>query len=175
MAEVGIYAACYGLISMPFLITGSAISQVFRPIYFQSVSSKNKTLENNMLIVWFTITSSICLLGITAVYYFRHWIAVCLLAKEYRSGALLMPWIAAGISFQVITQIFENILFAYKRTGFVLFVHSVGAIVCVISVVFMIGRFGLVGAAAACPVYYSCMFIMSMFMTRLAEKQRNNT
>ena len=172
MAGVGIYAASYGLISMPFLITGGAISQALRPIYFQSVSSENKSLENKMFLVWLTTTSSVCFLGVIAVYYFRHWIAVCLLAREYRSGTLLMPWIAAGISFQVISQIFENILFAYKRTGFVLFVHSVGAIVCIVSVVCLIGPFGLVGAAVACPIYYSSMLIISMILTRLTRKTR---
>jgi len=170
MADVGIYTASYGLISTPFLITGSAICQALRPLYFQSVSSKNKSLENKMFLIWFTATSSICLFGVVAIYHLRHWIAVCLLAREYRSGTLLMPWIAAGIGFQVISQIFENILFAYKRTGLVLLVHSVGAIVCVVSVVFLISRFGLVGAAVACPVYYSSMLIISTILARLIRK-----
>ncbi len=123
-----------------------------------------------MFLVWFTTTSSVCLFGVIAVYYFRHWIAVCLLAKEYRSGTVLMPWIAAGIGFQVISQIFENILFAYKRTSFVLLAHSVGAIVCVVSVVCLISRFGLVGAAVACPIYYSSMLIISVILARLIRK-----
>jgi len=170
MADVGIYAASYGLISTPFLITSSAVSQALRPLYFQSVSTDNKSLEKKTFLVWFTTTSSVCLFGVIAVYYFRHWIAVCLLAREYRSGTLLMPWIAAGIGFQVISQIFENILFAYKRTSFVLLVHSVGAIICVVSVVCLISRFGLVGAAVACPIYYSSMLIISMFLTRFTRK-----
>lgn len=170
VAEVGIYTASYGLISMPFLITGNAICQALRPLYFQSISSENKSLEKKMFLIWFTATSFLCLFGVIAVYYFRHWIAVCLLAREYRSGTLLMPWIAAGIGFQVISQIFENILFAYKRTGFVLLVHSVGAIVCVVSVVCLIGRFGLLGAAVACPVYYSSMLIISVILARIVSK-----
>jgi len=170
MADVGIYAASYGLISMPFLITSGAVSQALRPLYFQSVSTDNKSLEKKMFLIWFTAMSFLCLFGVIAVYYFRHWIAVCLLAREYRSGTVLMPWIAAGIGFQVISQIFENILFAYKQTGFVLLVHSVGAIVCVVSVVCLIGRFGLVGAAVACPVYYSSMLIISMILIRLTRK-----
>ncbi|MCP4613428.1 MAG: oligosaccharide flippase family protein [Planctomycetes bacterium] len=170
MEDVGIYAASYGLISMPFLITSSAVSQALRPIYFQSVSTHNKSLETKMFRIWFTAISLLCLFGVIAVYYFRHWIAVCLLAREYRTGTLLMPWIAAGIGFQVISQIFENILFAYKRTGFVLFVHSIGAIVCVVSVVCLIDQFGLVGAAVACPVYYSSMLLISMILIRLTKK-----
>ena len=170
MADVGIYAASYGLISMPFLITSGAVSQALRPMYFQSVSTDNKSLEKKMFLIWLTAMSFLCLVGVIAVYYFRHWIAVCLLAREYRSGTLLMPWIAAGIGFQVISQIFENILFAYKRTGFVLLVHSAGAIICVVSVVCLISRFGLVGAAVACPVYYSSMLIISMILISLTRK-----
>ncbi|MHC4105778.1 MAG: lipopolysaccharide biosynthesis protein [Planctomycetota bacterium] len=172
MDDVGIYAASYGLISMPFLITSSAVSQALRPPYFQSVSTNNKSLEKKMFLIWFTAMSFLCLFGVIAVYYFRYWIAVCLLAREYRSGTLLMPWIAAGIGFQVISQIFENILFAYKRTSLVLLVHSVGAIICIVSVVCLISRFGLVGAAVACPVYYSSMLLISMILIRLTRKAR---
>ena len=81
-----------------------------------------------------------------------------------------MPWIAAGITLQIIAQIFEGILIAYKRTGFLLMVHSLGAVVCVLSVYILIKRFNLIGAAMACPVYYLSMLMTSIVMATIASK-----
>ena len=169
-ADVGIYAACYGLIGMPFLIAGGAIGQTLRPPYYEAVSAGNITIGKRLFRTQLAFTVLVCGVGVVAVFFLRNIIAALLLAEEYRSAVSLMPWIAAGISFQVVLQVFENVIFAYKRTKLVLLVHSVGAIVCVVSVVCLVGRFGLVGAAVACPVYYSSMLIISVTLARLVRK-----
>lgn len=164
--EVGIYAATYGLIGTPFLIVGSTINQTLRPLYFQTVSAGSKVLEKKILFVWITITVIVCAFGVMAIYYLRYWIARLLLAEEYRSGTVLMPWIAAGIGFQVIAQVFEGLLFAYKRTRIILLIHSIGAVVCLLSVYLMLKQYGLIGAAQACPIYYFTMVILGMLLVQ---------
>ncbi len=168
-AQVGIYAATYGLMSRPFSMVGGIMSQTLRPVYFQAVSAADKHLEKKILRTWITGVFSVCILGVVAVFFLRDWIALLLLAEEYRGGAILMPWIAAGIGFQVISQIFENVLFAFKRTKLILLIHSVGAAICVVSVYLLVGRFGLIGAAAACPVYYLCILIIAVIAASVAK------
>ncbi|MBW8039176.1 MAG: oligosaccharide flippase family protein [Planctomycetes bacterium] len=170
-ASVGIYAACYGLLGMPFLMAGGIIGQTLRPPYYQAVSAGNINLAKKLLKTQLTITALVCGVGVVAVFFLRNIIAALLLAKEYRSAVSLMTLIAAGITFQVITQIFESILIAYKRTGFLLIIHSFGAVVCVLSVYFLIRRFNLIGAAMACPVYYLSMLILSMIMAAITLKK----
>lgn len=171
IGQVGIYTAGYGLMSMPFLMTGGIIGQTLRPPYYQAVSAGNINLAKKLLRAKMAITVLVCGAGVAAVFFLRNIIAALLLAKEYRSAVSLMTWIAAGIALQVISQIFEGILIAYKRTGFLLIVHSLGAIVCVLSVYFLIRRFNLIGAAIACPVYYLSMLMLSMIMAAIALKK----
>ncbi len=176
IGQVGLYTAVYGLISMPFLMAGGIIGQTLRPPYYQAVSAGNITMEKKLIRIQLAITVLVCGAGVVAVFFLRNIIAALLLAKEYRSAVSLMPWIAAGITLQVISQIFEGILIAFKRTGFLLIIHSFGAVVCVLSVFFLIRRFNLIGAAVACPVYYLTMLMIGIVMTAIAlKKPKTNT
>lgn len=168
--KVGIYAASYGLISIPFLLTGSAMTQVLRPHYFDVVSSGQKNLSRKLFILWFFVVFFISALGGTVVFFFRHWIARFFLAEEYRSGALLMPWIAAGIGFQIMGHVYNFRLMAEKWTHFILLSYSIGAAISIITVYYMVRQFGLVGAAIACPVYYLSVLLCMMVLAEIGEK-----
>jgi len=165
IGQVGIYAAGYGLISMPFLIVEGIIGQTLRPAYFQSVSSKDRVIEKKILRTQIVTTLVICGLGVLAVCFLKNILAVLLLAEEYRKVGALLPWIAVGIGFQVISQIYEGVLLAYKKTLGLLIVHTVGAVISIISVFLLCSRFGLFGAAIACPVYYLSMLITGIALT----------
>ncbi len=171
IGQVGLYAAGYGLISMPFLMAGEIIGQTLRPPYYQTVSAGNITLEKKLLRTQLSVTVLVCAAGVVAVFFLRNLIATLLLAEEYRSAVSLMPWIAAGITLQIIAQIFEGVLIAYKRTGFLLMVHSLGAVICVLSVYILIRRFNLIGAAMACPIYYLSMLMTGIVMATIASKK----
>ncbi len=165
IGQVGIYAAGYGLISMPFLIVEGIIGQTLRPAYFQSVSSKDRIIEKKILRTQIVMTVVICGLGVLAVCFLKNLLAVLLLAEEYREIGALLPWIAVGIGFQVISQIYEGVLLAYKKTLGLLIVHAVGGVISVISVFLLCSRFGLFGAAIACPIYYLSMLITGIALT----------
>lgn len=171
IGSVGIYAAGYGLISMPFIMVGDIIGHTLQPPYYQAVSAGNIKLCKKLLRTQLYITVLICSSGVVAVFILRNLIATLLLAEEYRTAVSLMPWIAAGISLQVIAQVFEGVLMAYKRTGFLLLVHSLGAVICVLSVYIFIRRFNLIGAAMACPVYYLTMLITGIILSTIASKE----
>lgn len=171
IGQVGLYAAVYGLISMPFLMVGNIICHTLQPPYYQAVSIGNITLGKKLLRTQLFITVLVCGVGVIAVFFLRNLISALLLAEEYRRAVSLMTWIAAGITLQIIAQIFEGILIAYKRTGFLLLVHSIGAVVCVLSVYFFIRRFNLTGAAMACPVYYLSMLLAGIVLSIIASKE----
>jgi O-antigen/teichoic acid export membrane protein len=168
--EVGVYAICYGMIGTPFLLAGASLSQTMRPPYFNAVSSGDKYREEKFFRTWLTGTILISALGMIAIYCLRHWIAVILLAEEYRYGASLIPWITTGIGLQIIAQVFDSALFAYKRTKLILLSQIIGAIVCVVSVYLLTIQFGLIGAAGACPVYFLTLVIIKMLLVRKVTK-----
>ena len=165
IGQVGIYAAGYGLINMPFLTIEGIIGQTLRPAYFQSVSSRDRVAEKKILKTQIVMTVTICGLGILAVCVLKNILVLLLLADEYREVAVLLPWIALGIGFQVIAHIYEGVLMAYKKTLRLLAVHTVGAVICIVSVFLLCSKYGLYGAAIACPLYYLSMVIASIAFT----------
>ncbi|NQU43601.1 lipopolysaccharide biosynthesis protein [bacterium] len=170
-AAVGVYAPAYGGVGMPFLVAGGTIAMFMRPPYFQAVSAGDKRLEKKLFWYWLVLSCGVVALGVALVALLKNWIVLILLAEDYRAGAApLMPWIAGGIAFQVISQVFEAKLFAYKRPGLWTLTHVIGAVVCVVAVFLMTRRFGLLGAAMACPIYYAVMVLCAALFSVWAEK-----
>lgn len=171
MKQVGIYSAAYGLIAMPFIVACSAVNQTFRPAYLQTVSTRKSYHEKKLLFNWLIIIISICIIGVGLICLLKHLIALCFLAAEYRSAAVLMPWIALGIGFQIIAQVFESMLLAYKQTKYILFEQLTGAATCILSVIVLVRSYGLIGAALACPIYFLSMLLSSLLFASFAYKR----
>lgn len=164
--EVGTYAIGYGLISMPFLTMSGIITQTLKPAYFQSVTNNNIILRRKTLGIWIIITLSICASGVLLIFLLRDLIVYLIVASDYRNCAILLPWIALGISFQATSHILENLLYAHNRTGLILLIKTIGAVVSLVTVYLLTRSYGLIGAAYACPIYYFCMVIAGIFAVR---------
>lgn len=165
VGQVGIYAAGYGLISMPFLMVEGIVGQTLRPAYFQALSSNDSINEKKILKTQLIATVTVCGLGVLAVCFLKNILVWILLAEEYRQVAVLLPWIALGIGFQVIAHIYEGVLMAHKKTLKLLAVHTIGAVVSIVSVFLLCSKYGLYGAAIACPIYYLSMLIAGIVFT----------
>jgi O-antigen/teichoic acid export membrane protein len=169
-ADVGLYSVAYGVVGAPFLIAGASISQTIRPPYYNAVASSDKRLEKKMLRTWLLAALLISTLGVIAVYGLRHLIAAIVLAEKYRSSVLLMPWIAGGMGLQIIAQVYDSVFLAYKKTKLVLISQVIGAIICLISVFLLTVKFGLLGTAIACPVYFFALVIVKILLIARVKK-----
>lgn len=164
-AEVGIYAAAYGLISRPFLLAGGIIEQTLRPVYFESVSQSRGDAQK-IFNVWLITTVVICACGLLAVALLKDIIAFYLLAEKYRGAASLFPWIAAGYSLVTISYVYEKTSYAYKNTRYVFFTQAVGAVACVLVTVPLAFSYGLKGVAMAVPVYFGVQLVVAVVTSR---------
>lgn len=161
--EAGIYAAVYGLMSTPFLMAQGVIGQTLRPVYFGVVSRGDASEERHLLRLWLTLTAAVCASGALAVFLLQEWIARLLLGVEYREGVSLMPWIAGGNAILSVGYVFESRLYAQKRTNALLLGQGIGAIAALLFTVPLVYRCGLMGAAVACPIYFS-VFTIALFL-----------
>jgi O-antigen/teichoic acid export membrane protein len=157
-AGVGLYAAWYGLTATPFLMAQSVTGQTLSPHYFNAVSSNDAPLARKAFRAWFLGTLGVCAAGMVAVYLLRDWIGWLLLAEEYRDGSALMPWIALGNSINALCLVLTLRLQAHKHTTAVMVAHWVGAIAAIGVAVPLVWRFGVLGAAIACPCYFGILF-----------------
>jgi O-antigen/teichoic acid export membrane protein len=153
-ARVGIYAAGYGLISQPFIMINTVISLTLRPVYFAQVSSHEWQLSRRTFRVWLMVSSVFCVGGLVLAILLRHWVVSVFLAPKYAEAAIVVPWIALGYLFYVIQQVLEQHLMAHKRTGAILWVQAIAAAASILITIPLVARFGMVGAAYACPIYF---------------------
>lgn len=160
-AEVGVYALIYGLIGQPFAMSQMIIARTLSPVYYKAVSTHDNGLEIRIFRIWIAGTIAIGTLGVLAILLLKDTLAGLLLAEQYRHGAELMPWIAAGWALAALSSVYEAKLHAYRRTRLILSLGAISAVVSVVLPIALIPLMGLKGAAVACPIYFgfSCLIL----------------
>ena len=109
VAEAGIYAAAYGLVSRPFLMLGQTVELTIRPIYQAQVALEpSSDAAKRLLAAWVIVVMSVGSLGAATIAFWSDELSSLLLGREYRSGAALMPWIAFGYVLLVTSYAFEK-------------------------------------------------------------------
>lgn len=169
--QVGIYAAAYGLMSQPFLLVHGTIGQTLRTVYFSAVSDGNKPLERRTLLVWIVVSGSLSLVGFLAVLVLHRLVTTLFLDERYHRGAEMMPWIAGGYTILVFALVIEHVLLAYKRTSWVLIAQSAGAVASIVVTIPMVKWKGAMGAAMACPIYFSVQTVVTVTLAAAALRQ----
>jgi len=169
-AEVGIYAAGYGLISRPFLMGGGIIEQILRPLYFEAVS-QGRDDARKIFNYWLIGTIIICAIGCLTVILLEDYISILLLAGKYRVAKELFPWIAVGYSLLVISYVYEKANYAYKNTRYVFITQSFGALACILFSIPLAIHYGVKGVAMAIPAYFGVQLIVSVITSRRTQCQ----
>jgi O-antigen/teichoic acid export membrane protein len=153
-ASLGIYAAGYGLVSQPFLLLHAIVSLTLRPAYFSAVSRTDDKLAARTFTVWLGASAALCGAGVCAVWLCGDLLVAAFLGPQYRGAAAFVPFIACGYFLYVVEQVLEQRLLAYRRTSAVLITQASGALASVLVTIPLVMRFGTLGAAYACPVYF---------------------
>ena len=164
----GIYAAAYGLVSRPFLMLAGAVEMTVRPIYNHHIARGQHTKAWSLLWRWLATMLGVCTLALGFIYLMRDELTAILLAKDYAKSSELLPWIAGGYCFLVLSHVFEKVCYAYGDTWLILVIQTVGAIIGLLVAWQGIRLFGLIGAAMAVPVYFGMQMLIAMFAARVS-------
>jgi O-antigen/teichoic acid export membrane protein len=93
-------------------------------------------------------------------------IANVLLGPQYRTSSSLMGWVALGYSFFMIAQVYERVFYARHEPRFVAVSQATGAFLSAAIGLPAIFFFGLLGAAAAVPIYFGGQLIVTTWLAR---------
>jgi O-antigen/teichoic acid export membrane protein len=162
LADAGIYVAAYGLASRPFLMLGQSIELLVRPVYQAALLETPADRANRLVARWLAAVGTIGSLGVVVVAVWRVELAELLLGEQFRAGADLMPWIAAGYWLLGMSQVFERICYAHGRTGWVLAIQLAAAVVGIAATAVGALDWGLIGAAVAVPVCFGVKLVVSI-------------
>ena len=163
--SVGLYAAAYNLMSMPFTMVHEVITRSIRPEYYNAVSSGNIVIANRKFSIWLMSVVAICSAGLLLAFLFSGFIARICLASEYYESAIFMPWIALGHLFLATSQVYENRCLAFKKPSYVLMIRTGGAALSLITAIPFIRYYGLLGAAWAVPIYFGAQLLLSILFS----------
>jgi len=166
LQDTGVYAAAYGLASRPMLLLNAAFEQFMRPIYQHAVSTGQSQRAALLLRRWLLGLAASCAVVVVLFYLLRDELAMVFLGARFRSGAVLMPWIAAGYSILALSYVFERINYAHGRTRRVLLTEAASGVAAVILTTIGVRAWGLMGAAVAVPCYFSVQLLAAFLLSR---------
>ena len=170
--DVGIYAAIYGLISKPFLITSSVVELIYRPNYQNVVAVGNHIEQSSMFKYWFFLLVSINTILFMIVSFNEELITKLFLGENYHEGSNLVAWIALGYSLLTISYLFQRKSYAHSKTKHVLINEIVSTLVSVPLIIIFITMYGLVGAAMAIPIYFGFHLLSSLYFSNTIKVHR---
>lgn len=155
-AQVGLYAAAYGLASRPFLMVGGILSGFARPILFEAEGRGDRRKGARVFWMWLAMTVLVSGAGILAFGLMGPLVARALLAPAFRheQTTLIFLWVAGGYAFANISLVFENRILSLGLSRSLLFPAIAGAAVNIALNFFFIPRWQMTGAAAATTVSF---------------------
>lgn len=161
--DVGAYAAVYGLASRPMLMLSNVAENAIRPAYQTAIERRHPAKSKQYLSVW----AAVVLFGggtFCAFLAFYHGeVAHVFLGPEFQEASYLAPWIAAGYTTLAAYHIAARVCLAHDATWPVSIAEAAGAAMSIAIGFTFIYAFGLPGAAAAVPVYFSLQLLIASY------------
>lgn len=170
MAEVGLYAAAFGLASRPFLMMSGIIELTLRPVLQNAIATGDRAaidVAKRRMLLTMVCGSALGVLGFLLL---SELAARLFLAEEYRAAVSLMPWIALGYALYVTSTVYSRFCYAFDATGSILSLTVVSSLAGIAVLVPLAIWFGLTGAVMAVPVRFAIELVLARMYSRRAER-----
>lgn len=171
LQDVGIYAAAYALVSRPYLMLQTTFETALRPDYLSAIAGGNLPESRRILRDLFKWSFCGSVILTACFYYGAQVVAGLLLARDYSAAATLMPWIAGGHVFLVLSYNQYMVLMAAKRTKLIPWIRGGAGLLALISIVEMTGVQGVLGAARACVIYFGSEAVFLALLISVLRKR----
>jgi O-antigen/teichoic acid export membrane protein len=175
VADAGVYAAVYGLASIPFMIVNGTAEQALRPIYQTAVSRGDRPKARRILLFWFSGVVAVCCVGVLVFVFGHELLASLVVAQPYRRASGLMPWIATGYAIRAASYVLERVSYAYGKTRRVLLTQVCAVAATAIVTPLGVFTLGIRGAAMAVPVYFSIQFVTAAILARRTIREARSS
>jgi O-antigen/teichoic acid export membrane protein len=158
--SVGIYNANYAVGSKFFLLLNPFFLTLLTPSIYNSISiCIRKEIIKKYTKLYILIATPILI----SIFFFRDYIGLFLLSKNYESGFYLIFWISLAYFFLTIVYLYETIFYAESKTKVILLSNIVSAIFNIILNILLIPLYGLNGAFVATLISFLIRFLVIKF------------
>lgn len=160
------YSVAYIVATMLTLVT-NAINYSYVPFAYQSMQSKNYEALGKRMIQLLVLVS----IALPILMAFGPEIIRLIAAPAYRESAWIIPAVAAATYFQYMYDLFTVVEYHFCKTGFVMVVSLISAVMNVVLNYIFIPLFGYQAAAYTTLFCYICTGVMHyIFATRIFKK-----
>lgn len=168
LEAAGIYGAGYK-VSLVIKLFINAFNVAWVPFFLSLSNDENAKQIFSKVLTYFTIISSFVFLFFSMfmnqIVKFRIF-GYCLVGQEYWGSLQIVPVVILAYVFYGFYVNFQVSIFLKQKTGLFAYINMVGAIVNIVSNIFLIPAFKLMGAAYATLLAYVIMAIWLYFITQ---------
>lgn len=167
--EVGIFVAAFSIASRPFIMLSGIVTVFLRPILFEAFSKEQSNKIKIILKSWILSVLILGTLTLSVFIFGNKLIAEFFLASEYRSNTLeLFFFIGLGYFLLAIYQIFENFLFAMKKSKQILYSSIIGTFTFLITNFLLVTYYSTTGAAISITISFAVQLavVLTFFIFR---------
>jgi O-antigen/teichoic acid export membrane protein len=165
-SEVAVYDTSYRLAKFPLTLVGSSFMLAAYPQLvktWERYGRKQTELELTELIRYVII---IMVLVIICLSVLSRDIVINLLEGSFQIGYTAIPFVSAGIFFLILSQYSTIAYLLEKQSVKYLLLSLLGVVINLIFNIFLIPRFGFMGAAVSTFVSYFIFFVIARVITK---------
>ena len=168
-ALTGTYVASYQVGAALFQFLGGSFGPLVQPIIFQR-AGKNGGSCGGAITAAFRAFAWISLPVLSAFIVMHGWLVRWLAAPAYWGGAKVTVWIGLGVYFWVLGDRARDSFLIARKTGAMMKINALAALLNVILNIILVPREGITGAGMAlCLSYLVYMILMIRFGLRASE------
>ncbi len=165
-AEVGVYAVSYSLVAAGFTLLNASLMLGTYPIILKTWREQGREETEELMgkiVRYYLLISVPACVGLSLL---SRPVLTVLSTPEYIAGAFIIPWIAAGLVFQGLTEYATKVWELQEKTTILFFIMVAAAAVNIILNIILVPLFGFFAAAVTTVVSYIFYLGFALLLSR---------
>lgn len=165
-ADLGVYSAAYNLSDYIKIVLVTSVASAVMPVYLRLHAKEGDGATRaflNQVLYFYLLMAVPVVLGVIVV---GEPLVALVASEKYAPGAVVIPWVMAGMLLDGLLPIFGASLYIQKRSKFILGVVVIAATVNILANLLLVPHYGILGAAWATFGSYGLMLILSVIGAR---------
>jgi O-antigen/teichoic acid export membrane protein len=163
---LGHYAAAYNMSEYVQMIAIASVGQAIVPMYVKMWEEQGERETKRFLLDslrYYLLLGIPVIAGVSAI---GEDFLVLLASEKYREGAIVIPWVMAGLVIQGGMVILGASLYIHKQTILIMGRVAATAVLNILLNLLLIPRYGIAGAAVATLLSALALAVMTAMLTR---------
>lgn len=170
--NVGIYAAAYGLALRPVMLLAGVVETALQARIHRAVVNADLRAEKRLSTLYVSLVTVFgCAVSLGFHFGGAELTEKYLLGADFRGAAKLLPLLSIGATALSLANWYHRRLFAEKKVKSILAIRVASGAASVLIPAALVPTFGLMGAAAACPVYFGLDLALAFGAVRIGRSR----